>query len=208
MPKLYKLTDQDGYTRRGKSNQCLWGEGVSHSGTGEGDLCGPGFVHAYEHPLLAVLLNPIHANLSNPRLWEAKGKIAKSEGQLKCGCVTLTTVKEIVLPTVTNEQRIRFAILCAKEVCTDKAWNLWADNWLSGKDRTAEAARAAWTAAQAAEAARAAWTAAQAARVAWTAKAAAEAAAEAAAKAAAEAAKKSINLIAIAKIACDWKETP
>ena len=66
--KLYKLTDGDGQTMSGTQ----WGPGVSHSGTGEGELCGPGWIHAYEHPLIAVLLNPIHANIQNPRLWEAE----------------------------------------------------------------------------------------------------------------------------------------
>ena len=53
MITLYKLTDGDGQTRGGTQ----WGPGVSHSGTGKGELCGPGWIHAYEHPLIAVLLN-------------------------------------------------------------------------------------------------------------------------------------------------------
>ena len=68
MAKLYKLTDSCGRTRDGTR----WGPGVSHSGTGKGELCGPGWIHAYEHPLVAVLMNPIHANFQNPRLWEAE----------------------------------------------------------------------------------------------------------------------------------------
>jgi hypothetical protein len=168
--KLYKLTDQDGYTRRGEKNECLWGEGVSHSGTGEGDLCGPGYIHAYTDPLLAVLLNPIHAALRLPRLWEAEGEVAKDGHGLKVGCVTLTTTRAIALPVITTEQRVRFAILCAKHVCKNEAWNAWADGWLSGADRTARAA------ARAARAARA--TAARAARAAWSAAARAAAAAE------------------------------
>ncbi len=122
MTTLYKLTDQDGYTRRNYDNACLWGENVSHSGTGEGDLCGPGYVHAYTHPLLAVLLNPIHADFPAPRLWEAEGAIAKSDRGLKVGCVTLTTIREMPLPIISTEQRVRFAILCAKTVCVDAAW--------------------------------------------------------------------------------------
>lgn len=149
MTTLYKLTDADGYTRRGEYNECLWGEGVSHRGTGKGDLCGPGFIHGYEVvpgyerecAILAMLMNPIHADIDHPRLWECEGEIVKRDGQLKCGCVTLTTKREIDLPAVSSTQKIRFAILCAKEVCTDQRWNAWADDWLSGKDRSA---RAAW----------------------------------------------------------------
>lgn len=100
MTKLYKLTTQDFKTRPGKSNECLWGEGVTHVGTGEGELCGPGYIHAYEHPLLAVLLNPIHANYVNPVMWECEGGIAKRDGQLKVGCVSLTTLKRVLLPKI------------------------------------------------------------------------------------------------------------
>ena len=155
--KLYKLTDKDGWTRNGT----LWGPGVSHSGTGEGELCGPGWIHAYEHPLIAVLMNPLHADFKNPRLWEAEGEIAIRDGQLQCGCKTLTTIREIPLPEITAEMWVRFAILSAKDVCACRAWNAWADRWLSGEDRTQSAAAkaAAWTAARVDAAWAAAWAA-------------------------------------------------
>ena len=162
MIKLYKLTDSYGKT----CNDTQWGPGVSHSGTGEGGLCGPGWIHAYEHPLIAVLLNPIHADFKKPRLWEAEGEVVLRDGQLKCGCRTLTTVREIPLPEITTEMRVRFAILCAKEVCASyRAWNAWADKWLSGEDRTQAAAKAAkaaaavWAAVEARAEAEAAWAA-------------------------------------------------
>jgi hypothetical protein len=188
MANLYKLTDSCGKTHNGTQ----WGPGISHSGTGEGELCGPGWIHAYEHPLVAVLLNPIHANFRNPRLWEAEGEVGLRDGQLKCGCKALTTVREIPLPKITTEMRVRFAILCAKEVCADLSWNAWADKWLSGEDRTQAAAEASATRARAYERAyeraEAAWAAA--AWAAWAARAAAARAAKtwAAARAAAEAA--------------------
>lgn len=172
MITLYKLTDGDGQTHNGTQ----WGHGVSHSGTGNGELCGPGWIHAYEHPLIAVLLNPMHANFQHPRLWEAEGEVGLRDGQLKCGCKTLTTLREIPIPAVTTEMRVRFAIMCAKDVCADLAWNAWADRWLSGEDRTqasAEAARAD-AASEAAEGARAAARAARAMAAAEAAEAAAE----------------------------------
>ena len=42
MAKLYKLTDSRGKTW----GDTQWGPGVSHSGTGEGELCGSGWIHA------------------------------------------------------------------------------------------------------------------------------------------------------------------
>jgi hypothetical protein len=197
--KLYKLTDASGRTRGGTQ----WGEGVSHSGTGEGQLCGPGYIHAYEHPLLAVLLNPIHAAFDNPRLWEAEGVIALRDGQLKCGCVTLTTTREIPLPQITTEQRVGFAIRSALAVYADPEFMKWAQAWLDGVDRSAYAAHAYAAHAYAARADAAAYAAADAAAYAAAAWAAADAAwAAAAADAAAYAAAVKIDLIVIAEESC------
>ncbi len=199
MIKLYKLTDSCGKTRGGTQ----WWPGVSHSGTGKGELCGPGWIHAYEHPLIAVLMNPIHADFKHPRLWEAEGEIAIRDGQLKCGCKTLTTIREIPLPEITTEMRVRFAIMCAKEVCACLSWNAWADKWLSGEDRSGAAAGAA------AGAAWAAWAAEAAAWAAGAAEAAAQTAAGAAACRSARAARAAavdlghrIDFFGIAEKAC------
>ena len=64
------------------------------------------------------------------------------------------------------------AVRRVRETSTDVAWNRWADGWLSGRDRTSDAARYAVAARDAAwdalAAARAAWDAARdAARAAW-----------------------------------------
>jgi hypothetical protein len=213
MITLYKLTDGDGQTRGGTQ----WGPGVSHSGTGKGELCGPGWIHAYEHPLVAVLMNPIHAKFKNPRLWEAEGEVGLRDGQLKCGCKTLTTIREIPLPSITTEMRVRFAILCAKEVCADLPWNAWADRWLSGRNRSkaaaGAAAEAAWTAWATQAASWAAYAAAEAAWTAWAALAAdaaeaAEARAARAADAAARAAARAgTDIFAIAENACSGVHT-
>jgi hypothetical protein len=191
--KCYKLTDQKMQTY----NSTQWGDNITHTANGQGDLCGPGWLHAYTSPLLAVLLNPIHANTVNPILWEAEGTgDSKNDRGLKIGFTSLTTVRTLPIPVVTLEQKIRFAILCGKQINTDPNWNAWADNWLSGTDRSEAAARttvrttvraaraAAWAAAEAvAEAAEAAAEAARAAEAAAEAAArAAEAAAEAAAR--------------------------
>ena len=190
----YKLTCQDNKTFGG----CLWGEDVTHETDGKGSLCGPGWLHAYRNPLLAVFLNPIHANIKEPRLWECigEGEYLDDRG-LKCGFTRLTTVREIPLPEVTTAQRIAFAILCAKEVCGDPEWCTWADNWLRGNDRTETAA---WTAALAADAA--VWAAARAAALAAYWAADADLAAYRAADAADVAAD--IDLISIAQKAMEY----
>jgi len=228
MAILYKLTDKGGYTRRGYRNQCLWGNGVTHSGTGKGGLCGPGYIHAYTSPLLAVLLNPIHAALNPCKLWEASGEVVKSDNGLKVGCVSLTTIKELAIPVFTTNQRVYFALLCASKVYKDSDFISFVNNWVSGKDRTARAAeraaRAAERAARAAESAvesaveSAAWAAERAAWAAWAASAAWAAWAASAASAAERAARAAwvaeraasaaeIDLISLAEKAYNWKES-
>jgi len=200
--KLYKLTDENGQTH----NKTQWGEGVTHEGTGEGELCGPGWIHAYTHPLLAVFLNPIHANFKNFQLWEAEGEIDKTDNGLKIGSRKLTTLKIIKLPVVGTTNRVAFGLLCAKEVDKHKSWNHWADDWLSGKNRSAANA-AAYTHATYATtyAANAATYAANAAATTHATYAAAYAANAAAAAAYAANANADIDLIKISLAAMEVK---
>jgi hypothetical protein len=143
MKTLYKLTDQNNKTH----SDTLWGPGVKHIATGKDYfLCTKDLIHAYEDPLLAMFISPIHVKYMGLKLWKAKTTCKKivREDQLKCGVKSLTTIKEIPLPVITTTQRIAFGILCAKKVCSDIKWNKWADKWLSGEDRSIESARAAY----------------------------------------------------------------
>jgi len=140
---LYKLTDENGETY----NHTKWGPGVTHTATGKGPLCGPGWIYAYTHPLLAVLLNPAHANFKHPRLWEAEGIVGIEDKGLKVGCKSLTTTKEIDLPKITAKQTVKFAIFCALEACVDPRFVSWAKDWLDGKNRSSLDATTAYAAA-------------------------------------------------------------
>jgi len=206
---VYKLTNQNLQTHGGYQ----WEPGVARETDGRGNLCGPGWLHYYHDPLLAVLLNPIHADIEGPILWEAEAEgLHRDDRGLKGGCTRLTLLRRIELPQITTEQRVRFGILCAKVICDNPAWNAWADRWLDGSDRSQESAwaatEAAARAARAARAAEAAWAAARAARAAEAAWAAAETAARAAEAAwAAEAAEGTpLDLIAIARAALKGPE--
>jgi len=116
------------------------GKEVTTDGDSE-KLCNEHWLHYYHHPLLAVLLNPIHAHIINPRLFEVKalGKHLDDKG-IKGGCTKMTLVKEIELPEITLNQMIAFAILCALEVYKESTYILWANNWLNNVDRSAIAA--------------------------------------------------------------------
>jgi len=165
--KYYKLTNAVGRTYNGT----LWGEGITHTAAKTGtSLCTNEVIHVYASPLLAVFFNPIHADFASPRLWECECSQPVADDGTKLGVKKCTTLREIPLPDITTEQRVRFAILCALEVYPTAAFVLWADGWLTGRDRSKKAADAARAAAGAA------------------AEAAADAAADAAAAAAAGAA--------------------
>jgi hypothetical protein len=162
-------------------------------------LCAPGVYHAYTDPALALLLNPIHANIQSPRLWvaEYKGRLIDTDHGLKVGTNEMRLVKEIAFVPPTAEQQVKFALYCALEVYQDPAFVAFANAWLSGKDRTEATAKAAALAAWTEEAT---WTGALAAAraAAWAEAAEAAEAARTAALAAA-AANKRIPLIELAQ---------
>ena len=160
MATWYKLTDKDGYTRKGKENECLWGENITHTATGKGShLCSRDLIHVYRNPLIASFMNPSHADFKNPLLWECEAKgDCNHDGQLKSGFKTVTTIRRIDLPVITLEKRIRISIYCALKQYSAPSFVKWANAWLDGSDRSARAAAAAEAEARAA-AARAAWAA-------------------------------------------------
>lgn len=133
---LFKLTDQNDQTW----NSTQWGEGVTHTVSGQGRLCGPGYIHAYTDPLIAVLLNPIHAAIRTPHLWEGEGKVSCDDRGLKVGCRTFTTLRRIPLPTFTTEQLVWLSVSCAPELYREPGFVRWARCWLEGTGRSAEGA--------------------------------------------------------------------
>ena len=123
-------------------------------------MCTNQVLHCYNHPLLAVILNPIHAAISDPRLFEIEvDEIVAGDG-LKFASKSQTLIKEIPLPEISLEQKIEFSIRVAKLVCKDEKWNEWADSWLNGSDKSK---KSAWAAGAAAAAAAAYWAAGAAA---------------------------------------------
>ena len=161
MTVLYKLTDVNGYTRRGRSDETLWTPGCTVAATGEGGLCSSGVVHAYRYPELGLAMNPMHAAICLPRVWAVKGKVIADDGT-KVGCRTVRCLHELEVDhsVLTAAASVRWAIYIASRVGASSAWLAWADAWLSGKDRSARAAAAEAAAAEAAAEAAAAAAAA------------------------------------------------
>lgn len=122
-----------------------WEVGRPVKTNGEGDLCGPGWLHYYRHPLLAVLHNPLYGNFGGPYLLysvTAGGKL-RHDGWLKSGCTELTLIEPIAIPQITTEQMIRYAIGCARKVYSVPDWLVWANRWLQRSNRSPDAAEKA-----------------------------------------------------------------
>lgn len=105
--------------------------------SGRGGLCSPGFYHAYDSPYLALLLNPVHANIQSPILWQAewRGKREDDNG-LKFGAAEMRVVRIVDEPIMTSNQRVAFAILCAAQVLDETlgpTWHDWAARWLDDR---------------------------------------------------------------------------
>mgnify|MGYP001613050780 CR=1 FL=1 len=159
----YKLIDEDGYTRKGMEGEIFWLDGEWKKTNGTGDaLCTKDVIHFYDHPKLAVIFNPIHAEIPNPRLIKIEVDTVVAHNGLKGGCKRAKFMVELSMPKITNEQMVEFAIRCAlltyelwSKNDKNNAWKRWADNWLNGKDRTS--AGIVWDCTRAAQAS--AWAA-------------------------------------------------
>lgn len=155
---LFKWTDADNRTRARVKGETRWGEGITHTAKGNGELCTSAYVHAYTTVLLAVFMDGAHGMYTehpDAKLWQARGTVEKSDGT-KVGCTSLTTVRVVVPPIITTAQKRAFAILSAEAVCSvlyenahwyKHVWKPWADGWLAGVDQSKAAAAVAYAAA-------------------------------------------------------------
>jgi hypothetical protein len=116
--KLYKLTTKEHTTYRGSMH---WKVGKTNKveKCKNPQLCTGQVVHAYKNRNLALLLNPVHANIDDPVLWECEGKIVVEDFD-KVGVFSLKANKILRLPKWHTERRkdvvVMFAILCAEAV--------------------------------------------------------------------------------------------
>src|SRR3990172_9264926 len=121
--KLYKLTDQQGYTQKESIGETKWEEGFTLSllPTKNPQLCTAQVIHAYKNLNLGLLLNPAQANIQNPLIWECEGNVC-IEDWGKVGVFSLTTIQKVEPPkwflSNTEKRRVavKFAILCAEAV--------------------------------------------------------------------------------------------
>lgn len=140
----------------------LWNEDVTvkrswHRGRMQKALV-DGTIECYTHPLVATYLNYSWSH-GDMFLW----KVAALEpwhpvswqGRFKVGCERVMPLEIVgesygynrhpLMPVITTEQRTRMALLCARSVADIPHYSRWMDwsaKWLSGEDRTYQAADA------------------------------------------------------------------
>ena len=154
----YKLLDQE---LKSNDGQFQWEIGKTYTIDKPGNkMCSDEVFHCYNHPVLAVLFNRIHADIQNPRLFEIEVPEFVNDDKMKFASKSQKLIKEIDLPVISVEQRAEFAIRIVKLVHKNKEWNAWADKWLSGEDRSAANAYSTAHAASWSAAFSAAWAAA------------------------------------------------
>jgi hypothetical protein len=221
MTEVYKLADDDMRTYGGRQ----WELGVRRD---EPDgyplrLCRPGCLHCYASPVLAAFLSPGHGLAADyTRCFRAEAYGETVTDGTKIGARSMMLIEEVEYPQPTTEQRVYFAILCARAAArASKAklpdeWEKWADAWIDGADRSSDAAdKASAVAAEAAVATNYAdYVSATVATVATYAADAAAAAAAAYTRADSAAyaadvaaiAQGGIDLVALAKKAIEWND--
>jgi hypothetical protein len=104
-------------------------------------LCTSSWLHAYEHPVLAVLFRKRHINsyYNSYVFWEGEGEIGITDGT-KCGCKEITLNKIVDLPILTERQLIAFVTLLTLRFVHAPAFKKWATAFLQGK-KTEQALR-------------------------------------------------------------------
>ena len=164
---LYKLTRADGTTGGGDYPVMQWGKGVTNTVVRRENprLCTGDVVHAYIDPLQAAFFDCIHGGYGpDALLWTCDDSEVVVSDSTKSGVFELTTRGQIPLPQLSTEQRVGVAIRVVLRHCeVSDDWRTWAENWLSGADRSGKSAwAAAWAESAAASAERAAKWAAEA----------------------------------------------
>lgn len=131
------MTKEDMTTREG----CEWVIGKWKETSGEGELCGAGWLHAFEHPLLAALNMPAFGFLPYPAHYEGEaGGVIRRDGQFKLGATRMRILKPIKPPKITNEHRVAYSILASLAVYKESKYIKWALSWLDNTDRSSKSA--------------------------------------------------------------------
>jgi hypothetical protein len=122
--------------------------GLWETTSGEGGLCGPGWLHAFRTPLLAVLHKPVCDLRNYDDLYEVEIDGEIKDEDFKLGATRIRLIRQIEPPVLTTDQIVEYAIRVIQKAmqitCISiPVWFEWATRWLDGSDRSKNAAWAA-----------------------------------------------------------------
>jgi len=123
--RKYLLTDLNGKTRRGTTIETNRKNGKRQ----HGDIVSQNVWECADTSLLAIMINPLHAECVRPRLFEIRGEFKQDRN-------TVHRVGEIVLPDVSPEQKLAFAMYCVRSLVPDHTFGAWVERWLANIDRS------------------------------------------------------------------------
>ncbi len=134
--QLYFLADQEGHLADNRVLECgKFKQAIGSSKDPLAKYSGP--IHT--SPLVAALTHPDSVDGDHNKMFEVnrwKVNVDASNPE------AYTVVKEVAVPTVTLGQKVAFAVAAVREIYHDTDFVKWADGWLSGKDRSADSAKA------------------------------------------------------------------
>ncbi|MEE8388533.1 MAG: hypothetical protein V3R65_08150 [Acidiferrobacterales bacterium] len=123
--RKYLLADVNGRSRRGTTIEVNYTNGKRQFG---GDVVSRNIWECADTPLLAVMINPLHAECVCPRLFEIRG-FGQEQNEIH-------RIREIGLPKVLAEQKLAFAMYCVHSLAPDDAFAAWVERWLANVDRS------------------------------------------------------------------------
>lgn len=130
----YILANLDNHTRRGSR---LFPGNSSFSSQASNNIVAQNASEIGASPLVAIMLNPWHAQLDEAKMLElhfTTTAFTASDPAIKMN------VREVVVPEITTDQKIIFALMVIAEVYRNDQFNQWAEKWINGSDRSAESA--------------------------------------------------------------------
>jgi hypothetical protein len=133
--RKYVLTDPDGSTSRGEKLEP--GKLIEDARSGK-DLLARLGACCCDSPLVAALVSPL-ATADGARMFQINcWKVSADSDQAQM----YTVVKEVTpVPQVTPGQKLAFALLVLLQAYKNKDFQVWAHGWLSGEDRSSNAAQ-------------------------------------------------------------------
>ncbi|MEE8481990.1 MAG: hypothetical protein V3S12_01425 [Acidiferrobacterales bacterium] len=130
----YILADSDNRTRRG---DYIFPSGSSFSSQSSSNIVSENASEIAATPLVAIMLNPWHAQLDNPKMLKMHFTTELDDTN---DPIFRTNVCEVPMPEATTDQKIIFALLVIKQVYKNTEFNQWAEKWITGSDRGAASA--------------------------------------------------------------------